>query len=233
MLSAHPSGRTQEIYLPCPLVELMEMPERSLRIVIPFKSDGCKSRLSSAMSPEQRRIFARAMLGDVLEAVYNHGRVTVLSRPDPDLSLAVQGSFEVVESGLGLNDALNSLIQQHAAKGWNKEMMIVMADLPLISKDDIAGMLKTPGEVVLSAGRGGGTNLILIRNPRFRTCYTGQSFLKHRKMAELLGFETGYYSTYRTFCDIDLPEDLTEVLIHGTGRAKALLERLGFRLNEE
>lgn len=182
---------------------------------------------------EQRHSFALAMLGDVLGAVHGRGRVTVLSRPDLDLSWMGHGSFEVVESGLELNDALNALIEKHAAEGWNDEMLIVMADLPLISGDDIAGMLKTPGDVVLSPGRGGGTNLILIRNPRFRTCYTGLSFLKHRKMAEQLGFETGYYSSYRTGCDIDLPEDLSEVLIHGTGKARELLEWLGFYLNEE
>jgi len=209
----------------------MQMPGRHIRIVIPFKSGGCKSRLSPALSPDERQRFSRAMLYDVLDAVAGVGRVTVLSRPDLDAS-GFDPSIDVVLSELGLNDALNSMIEGQAAAGCEEEMMIVMADLALITGEDIQGMLKTPGDVVLSPGRGGGTNLILIRDPRFRTCYNGMSYPGHCEMAHLLGFKTGYYSSYRTGCDIDLPEDLTEVLIHGTGRARALLLSLGFCANE-
>ena len=155
------------------------------------------------------------------------GRVTVLSRPGFH-KLNLHLDVDVVESGLELNDALNSFIERWQGMGWPTDLLIVMADLALLTRDDMAGILGTPGDVVLSPGRGGGTNMILMRWPEFRTCYRGISFTKHLNFAQKLGVQVGTYSSYRAGCDIDEPTDLTEVLIHGRGVALRLLTSLGF-----
>jgi 2-phospho-L-lactate guanylyltransferase len=176
--------------------------------------------------------LALAMLQDVLEAVSGVGLVTILSRPGfHELKLGTD--VDVVESGLELNDALNSFIERWQGMGWPTDLLIVMADLALLTRDDISGILGTPGDVVLSPGRGGGTNMVLIRNPEFRTCYRGISFTKHLNFAQRLGLQVGTYSSYRAGCDIDEPTDLAEVLIHGRGVALQLLKSLGFVLLDD
>jgi 2-phospho-L-lactate guanylyltransferase len=138
-----------------------------------------------------------------------------------------------VESELGLNEALNSLIAEEARRGWPLEILVVMADLALLTEKDVEGILNCEGDVVLCPGRGGGTNMILIRSPKFRTCYQGLSFPRHLAFARETGLEVTIFESFRAGCDIDEPEDLGEVLLHGQGETKALLEKLNFKLSED
>ncbi len=202
-----------------------------IHVVIPFKHQGAKSRLSPVLSPQERRLLAFAMLGDVLSAVLGHGWATVLSLPGLDI-IEVGRDVEIYETELDLNSALNSLIAEEACRGWPSDILIVMADLALVTEKDVAGIFNCEGDVVLCPGRGGGTNMILIRSPEFRTCYQGLSFPKHLAFAKAAGLEVCVYESFRAGCDIDLPEDLAEVLLYGTGKAKALLQSLGFVLLE-
>ena len=110
--------------------------------------------------------------------------------------------------------------------------MIVMADLALLTQNDMAGILSCRGDVVLCPGRGGGTNMILIRSPEFRTCYQGLSFPKHLDCARQAGLEVSVFESFRAGSDIDCPEDLAEVLLHGRGEARVLLEKMGFSLSK-
>ena len=200
-------------------------------MVIPFKNQGAKSRLASVLSPQERQLLSFAMLKDVLDAVLGQGWATVLSRPGLDV-VDIGYDVEIQESELDLNDALNSLIACEARQGWPLDMLICMADLALLRQDDVVGILSCEGDVVLCPGRGGGTNMILIRSPKFRTCYHGLSFPKHLAFALQSGLEVSIYESFRAGCDIDEPEDLAEVLLHGRGRSKNVLEEMGFALSE-
>lgn len=85
------------------------------------------------LSSEERQQLAIAMLGDVLDAVSGIGTITILSKPGfnkLDLSL----NADVLESYLELNDALNALIENWQAKGWPADLLIVMADLALLTR---------------------------------------------------------------------------------------------------
>jgi len=175
--------------------------------------------------------LAFAMLKDVLSAVLGFGRATVLSRPGLD-SVEIGREVEIRESDLGLNDALNSLLEEEVRRGWPSGILIVMADLALLTEKDIAGILNCEGDVVLCPGRGGGTNMILARSPQFRICYQGLSFPKHLALARKAGLKVSVFESFRAGCDIDEPEDLAEVLLHGKGEAKQLLQSLGFVLSE-
>jgi 2-phospho-L-lactate guanylyltransferase len=205
---------------------------RPIHCVVPFKSSGCKRRLSSLLSSEQRWLLAVAMLRDVLRALRSIEMVTVLARPGMSEDLIGDLNASLRFSELELGDALNELIAENAAAGWPADLLIVMADLPLICEEDVLGIIRVPGDVVLAPGRGGGTNMILIRDGRFRTRYIGLSFAKHQREAEELGIETGYYYSYRAGCDIDEPGDLIEIMLHSNGEARALLERFGLSIVE-
>ncbi|HUI39803.1 MAG TPA: hypothetical protein VLY86_02640, partial [Methanothrix sp.] len=143
--------------------------QKPVRVVIPFKHRGAKSRLSSVLTPDERRLIANAMLKDVLFAVQGLGRVTILTQPGL-YSVEVGLDVEILESELELNGALNFLIEQEARKGWPSDILMVMADLALLTQKEVVGFLNCEGDVVFCPGRGGGTNMILIRDPRFRTC---------------------------------------------------------------
>ncbi|MDD4652301.1 MAG: 2-phospho-L-lactate guanylyltransferase [Methanothrix sp.] len=205
--------------------------QRPIRIVVPFKLDNAKSRLAPALNPEERRLLAFAMLRDVLDSVLGFGPVTVLSRPGLDAA-EVDRDVEILESELDLNDALNVFIAGEASRGWPSDILIVMADLALLTQDEVAGIIRSPGDVVLCPGRGGGTNIILIRSPQFRTCYRGLSFPRHQEFARQSALAAAVFESFRAGSDIDCPEDLAEVLLHGRGRASKTLESLGFTLPE-
>lgn len=205
---------------------------RPIHCVVPFKSSGCKTRLSPLLSNEQRWLLAVAMLRDVLRALRSVERVTILARPGMSGDIVADLNASLRFSELELGDALNEFIDENAASGWPEDVLIVMADLPLLREDDVIGMLQSPGGVVLAPGRGGGTNMILIRDRRFRTRYRGLSFAKHQREAEELGIDAGYYYSYRAGCDIDEPGDLIEIMLHTNGESRALLESFGLRIIE-
>lgn len=198
--------------------------------IVPFKHRGAKSRLSPVLSTRERRLLAFAMLKDVLSAVLSFGPATIISPTGLDI-VEVGLDVEIMESDLELNGALNSVIEHEAHLGWPSDILIVMADLALLTEKDLIGILNCEGDVVLCPGRGGGTNMILIRDPRFRSCYQGLSFPKHLRLAEELGLRATVFESFRAGCDIDLPDDLAEVLLHGRGETKAFLETMGFRLS--
>lgn len=198
---------------------------------MPFKLTDAKSRLAPALLPEQRRLLAFAMLRDVLDVVLGFGWATILSRPGLNTS-DVGRDVEILESELDLNYALNALIADAAGQGWPLDILIVMADLALLTQNDVAGILSCQGDVVLSPGRGGGTNMILIRSPKFRTCYQGLSFPRHLDFARQAGLKSSVFESFRAGCDIDEPEDLAEVLLHGQGESRALLLDMGYSVSK-
>ena len=204
---------------------------QSIQVVIPFKVKEGKSRLSAVLSPEERRVFAAAMLKDVLAAASGQGRRTILS--DSDLKPDEMGiDADVLQSEMELNDALNSVILRHSELGWPSDILIVMADLALLRDREVRDIIRCPGDVVLCPGRGGGTNMILIRSPKFRTCYRGLSFPRHIAYAQRANLSVSVFESFRGGCDIDEPQDLAEVLLHNDGQAKMALEMMGFYLSQ-
>lgn len=203
---------------------------------MPFKLDCAKSRLSSVLSSEERIALALAMLEDVIDAVSGLGEVVILMKDSiPEGKtfdrLRSRSGFEILECPQELDSALNAMIEAEERRGWPSDVLIAMADLPLMRASDLVDLVNTPGDVVIVPGRGGGTNLILVRDSKFRVSYYGLSFLKHLRKAEDLGLSAGVFESFRCGSDIDEPSDLVEVLIHGQGRAPELLRNMGFELS--
>jgi 2-phospho-L-lactate/phosphoenolpyruvate guanylyltransferase len=51
------------------------------------------------------------------------------------------------------------------------------------------------------------------------------------KIAEEAGLSVDVIDSFRLHTDIDEPEDLVELLIHGAGKSRVYLEGLGFALS--
>jgi len=192
-----------------------------MKVIIPFKLNNPKSRLSSILSLEERRKLAELMLEDVLDVVLKFtDNIIVLVPENMHLSLDV----EVVEDRRDLNDAINSRIE--------KDTAIIMSDLPLLNYKVLKDFLNCDGDIIIAPGRRGGTNMLLIRDERFKVSYHYGSFLKHVEIAKKLGLKVEIFDSFYASIDIDNEQDLLELLIHGKGKKSYdFLLSIGFKLD--
>jgi 2-phospho-L-lactate guanylyltransferase len=191
--------------------------------LIPYKPVNPKTRLSSLLSQEEREQFARAMLEDVKAAVKDAMFSPVLACSE----LFDSEDVQVTIADTDLNGTLNAILPQNIGPA-----MIIMADLPLADAVSIRRVTSTGKDMAIVPGRGGGTNVIYLKEPaKFHVDYYGTSFLKHMKIAEEAGLSVDVIDSFRLHTDIDEPEDLVELLIHGAGKSRMYLEGLGFALS--
>ncbi|MFC4357596.1 2-phospho-L-lactate guanylyltransferase [Halobium salinum] len=193
-----------------------------MRVVVPFSADRPKTRLSDTLDPTERRAFARAMLGDVVETVRDAGADPEVLATEP---VEVDAPVEVDDRRLSLavNDALRDGLPA----------AVVMADLALATQRSVRRLVDTEGDVVVAPGRGAGTNAIVVRHPEFRVDYHGASFLDHADAARELGAAIRVVDSFRLATDVDEPSDLVELLVHGDGAARDWLVDAGFELDDD
>jgi 2-phospho-L-lactate guanylyltransferase len=193
--------------------------------LIPFKPAGPKSRLSGILSPEEREVFARAMLEDVIAAAKDANCSPVIVATE----LYDSEDIQVTIADKDLSGALNEVLSQAAGP-----VLILMADLPLATGPAIQRVVTTKSNIAIVPGRGGGTNTIFVSDPaKFHVDYYGTSFLKHLRIAEEAGLSCEVIDSFLLHTDIDEEEDLVELLTHGTGKSRKYLEDLGFVLTAE
>jgi 2-phospho-L-lactate guanylyltransferase len=190
--------------------------------LIPYKPVNPKTRLSCLLDQPEREEFARVMLADVVDAVKDADCTPVIVTTE----LYDSEDTQITITDADLNQTLNEVLPQTAGP-----VIIIMADLPLATGPDITRIISTQSDMAVVPGRGGGTNVIFLKEPtRFHVDYYGTSFLKHKKIAEEAGLSCEVIDSFRLHTDIDEKEDLVELLIHGTGRSRRYLGDLGFGL---
>lgn len=196
-----------------------------MRAVIPYKKAGAKSRLSPVLSLQEREEFVELMLNQVIDSLKEAGieKVDILSPSFYGLETMTKARILLDERDL--NEALNRYLEEA-----EEPVLIVMADLPLLSPDHIKAITSTKKDICIVPGKGGGTNVLFIKNPSgYRVKYYGSSFLTHCSIAENTGQNFEIYDSFLAGTDIDEPEDLVELLIHGKGIARDYINRK-FRL---
>lgn len=195
--------------------------------MIPFKKGNAKSRLRALLSKREREEFAMVMLNDVLESLADSDCfdvVDILSTSMIDVRNA-----NVVLTELDLNEALNEYLRKMAMHNINEPVFIIMADIPLISINNVKDITDSTADIVIVPGRMGGTNVIFVRNPTsFHVDYYGASFLKHLEIAKDL--KTEVFDSFNLSTDIDEVCDLVEILIHGKGHSKDYLQKIGISI---
>jgi 2-phospho-L-lactate guanylyltransferase len=181
-----------------------------MKAVVPFKVVNAKSRLSALLTPEERTKFARLMLDDIIAVLRDAGLEIVLLTTTPFTYDA-----EIVISEKDLNSALNDFLSAETGP-----VMIMMADVPLISLKNVRDIIGSSADLVISPGRGGGTNIQFIKDPqRYHVDYYGASFLDHVRIAEDNGLGLEVFDSFNASTDIDETYDLVELYIHGKGEA--------------
>jgi len=177
-----------------------------------------KSRLASVLSEEERVSLNRKLLAhtvDTLVEIPELEHVLVVSRDPEALALARDhGARTVLEDGAPhINIALTRatvIATTYAARG----ILILPADLPQISVEDIHTMIKAgenpPVVVIAPDHQREGTNAMLI-NPGGLIQYDfgPNSFDRHVAQAEAKGIKVKILELPSLAHDVDLPEDLT------------------------
>lgn len=196
-----------------------------MKAVIPYKKASAKSRLSPVLSQEEREEFVELMLNQVIDTLREAGIGTIDILSPSMYGLENLTKANVLLDKNDLNEALNRYLEQA-----EEPVIIVMADLPLLSPKHVNEIISTKKDICIVPGKGGGTNALFIRNPsNYRVKYYGSSFLTHCSIAEKSGQNVEVYDSFLAGTDIDEPEDLVELLIHGSGAAKEYISKK-FRL---
>lgn len=175
-----------------------------------------KSRLAGALNEDQRTELNKALLQHTLETLAELRQVDgvlVISRDPHALKVAHGlGARTVQETGQPqLNMALKRatvVAQVYATRG----VLVLPADLPLISKDDILELIQRADEapvVVIAPDRHRrGTNALLISPPGLIEYDFGEdSFQRHCELARQAGARLEIVDLPSLALDLDVPED--------------------------
>ena len=208
-----------------------------MRVLIPFKAQNPKTRLSGVMTLNERISIAEAMLYDVIQAVEKSG-VDVIDIGVTKMNFVCRGidteRVNIIYAPYSLDDLVNDYLAKVVEHRGGEGVAVVMADLPLLKAEHIKDIIEMGAEVVLAPGRFGGTNILFTSVPRkFRVSYYEMSFIKHFHRAEQRGLTVKVYDSFYTSVDVDSPDDLVEVLLHSKGYAKEVLEDMGFFLESD
>ncbi len=204
------------------------------RAVVPFRIENPKSRLSSVLSPEERTMLARLLLKNAVGCLENAGirKIDILSKtplslPEMMISSPPETSLSLLIDDRDLNTAVNAYLEKQT-----DPVLILMTDLPLVTGDILRRICDTASDICIAPGRGGGTNILKIDRPDiFRVRYHGQSFLNHKKQASENGLSFEVFDSFFAGADLDEPDDIAEILIHGNGPVRDFLSDI-FRTDD-
>jgi len=176
-----------------------------------------KSRLAGALSEKERTELNESLLQHTLKTLTGLKeleQVLVVSRDPQALTIARQhGARTVREDGQPLlNTALmraTVVAQVYATRG----VLILPADLPLISEEDVLTLIERavePPVVVIAPDRHRkGTNALLLSPSGLIDYDFGEnSFEKHCELAKAAGARLEIVDLPTLGLDLDLPEDL-------------------------
>ena len=190
--------------------------------VVPVKEfEGAKQRLSSVLSPDERRLLAATMLEDVLDAVSAVPRlagVLVVTVDRDATSLAARYGARVVAEGArdghtGAVTAAGRLLVREGRAG----MMTMPGDIPRLLSAEIAATLAAhgpaPSFTIVPAHDDLGSNAIVMSPPDAVPLRFGEdSFFPHLDAARARGIEPLAVRHPGIGMDIDNPVDLATFL---------------------
>jgi len=196
---------------------------RKIAIVIPVKGRNPKGRLATLFGAKQRKQLQLAMLEDALQAIGTAGKLSEAYVVSSDLEILKFadrfGVGSVVESkDEGVNQAVERAISNlDGYDGW----LVIPADLPLISANDIKTVLelvRMGSLVIISPSEDySGTNMLLMsRKARIRLHYDDDSFNKHVREASSKKVRFAVYYSQSVSFDIDSAVDVHRYFAFGS-----------------
>lgn len=187
------------------------------RIVIPAKQrKAAKQRLAPALSQVARERLVTAMLAHVVETAGN-ARCAADLVIVGDASGVIPGAVRVLaDPGGGLNAALAAGLTDAVSEAERAGRLVVLpADLPLLTVDDVERLVDTPnGSIAIAPDRHGtGTNALSLPLPEaagFAFRFGDGSFALHCAEARRLGLGVEIVRGDGLERDVDTPADLAD-----------------------
>lgn len=213
--------------------------QRDLWAVVPVKLFArAKRRLMPLLSRLEREALARAMLEDVLRALKQASSlagVIVITGDQGAAAIArAAGALVMTDAeNAGMTAAVASAARHLATLG-REGMIVIPADVPLITREDIEAIISThsaaPSVTLVPAGTDGGTNALACSPPEAIPIIFGEdSFRRHHEAAQELGIGPQVLRLERAAYDIDRPADLATFLqAPSPTRTYACLTSAGF-----
>lgn len=181
--------------------------------IIPVKgADLGKQRLAGVLDGPGRKDLVAAMLGHVVmvvQAVEGIDRVALLGTSRHGLP---ESLHLMRDPGTGLNPALTSAVSTAAQAGATR-VVIVFADLPQLTSDEVALLAATPDIAAAPDRHGTGTNALSLPLPAasgFTLAFGPDSFTRHQAEAARIGLPLTMIHSPGLQRDIDEPADLPD-----------------------
>jgi 2-phospho-L-lactate/phosphoenolpyruvate guanylyltransferase len=198
-------------------------------IIVARVGTGTKSRLAGALSAQQRRDLALAMLADVVEVCVQAqgvvaGTLAVVDLPDARLIVERGGAIAVPDPGPGdMNAAIVAGLRAAQERGATTAL-VLPGDIPSIAVSDIEALLGAAGPepraVIVGASHDGvGTNALLLRPADVIAPGFGPpSVQRHVDAGRVAGAFTRVCSNLALALDVDTPNDLAMLRAAHAGR---------------
>jgi 2-phospho-L-lactate/phosphoenolpyruvate guanylyltransferase len=192
-------------------------------VLVPLRSPGRgKTRLAPVLSPLERASLAGAMLADVAAALADahcDEVVVVAGGPAAAAAAAALGLDVLVDPPevTGLDGALRAAALRI---GPVPELLVVAADLPALTAEDIEAVRARDAAVVVAPTRDGGTG-VLLRRPgdAIATRYGRDSAARHLALARRTGLTAATVHRPGAAADVDVGADLAALRAATVGPA--------------
>ncbi|MDG6926422.1 MAG: 2-phospho-L-lactate guanylyltransferase [Nitrososphaerota archaeon] len=204
---------------------------RKFAIIVPVKGNNPKGRLGAMFTSREKKQLQLSMLEDTLGALSGAKKLkqTYVVSSDGDILKFAErfGVGSIPEEGdEGVNEAVERAMSVlDGYDGW----MIIPADLPLITSNDIRTVLtlvRMGSSVVISPSEDySGTNLLLVsKKTPIRLHYDDDSFTKHVGEATRRGIRFSVYYSQNVGFDVDTSSDVHRYF--GFGRRNSTMNFL-------
>ena len=194
----------------------------SLHVVVAVKGlmHG-KRRLSGVLATDERHRLIATMLEDVLASLKATPGITEISVLTRDASVVPPGYARIDDASFGLNAAISHAAQLLAQAG-TREMLVLPADVPLATPDDIRALIdagRCSATAIAPDAADSGTNALLMAPPTLLQPRFGvRSFAAHLAAAQAAGASMQVVRRPGLAHDIDEPADLDALFGNGGSR---------------
>lgn len=199
-----------------------------MSVVVPLRDGAGKTRLASALPGEGRRAVVESLAGHVLSTLLEVDRIERVLVVTADRGFAEQvlatrvprvdaGRVVVVDQpsgAVGLDAAVDTgrelVWPARDAVPDGGRLLVIHADLPALTPDDVTALLDDPAPVVLATDRTGtGTNAVVLTPVahRFAFAFGAGSLQRHLDRAREQGLVAAVVRRDGTSADLDTPED--------------------------
>jgi 2-phospho-L-lactate/phosphoenolpyruvate guanylyltransferase len=186
--------------------------DRSIVALVPLRAPGVgKTRLAPRLTVEQRAALAGAMLADVCHALERAAVDQVVVAAGGASAVAAASALGVAvihdpPGCSGLDAALRAAVGRLGRVG---ALLIVTADLPRLTTQDVGAVLERDVDVVVAPTSDGGTGALLRRPPDvIATAYGPGSAARHLRLAHDAGVRAATVRRPGLFHDLDTWDDL-------------------------